>query len=84
MWANPLLVKMQTDYQLAADMLQKVRKDIKVFTYNGHITDLANGNICVALGYGSDFNIAAFQAKEAKKWYQNSCAFTAKRHAIWF
>lgn len=54
------------DYKLAADMLQKVRKDIKLFTYNGHITDLANGNICVALGYGSDFNNAAFQAKEAK------------------
>jgi putrescine transport system substrate-binding protein len=56
----------EADYKLASDMLQKVRKDIKIFTFNGHITDLANGNICVALGYGSDFNIAAFQAKEAK------------------
>ena len=29
------------DYKLAADMLQKVRKDIKLFTNNGHIADLA-------------------------------------------
>lgn len=63
---KPAYSQNAADYQLAAHMLQKVRKDIKLFTYNGHITDLANGNICVALGYGSDFNNAAFQAKEAK------------------
>lgn len=54
------------DYKVASEMLQKVRKDIKLFTYNGHITDLAVGNICVALGYGSDFNNASSQAKAAK------------------
>jgi putrescine transport system substrate-binding protein len=63
---KPAFSNNTADYQLAADMLQKVRKDIKIFTYNGHITDLANGNICLALGYGSDFNNAALQAKEAK------------------
>jgi putrescine transport system substrate-binding protein len=63
---KPAFSSQEADYKLAADMLQKVRKDIKIFTYNGHITDLATGNICVALGYGSDFNNAAFQAKEAK------------------
>jgi len=63
---KPAFSNQEADYKIAADMLQKVRKDIKIFTYNGHITDLATGNICVALGYGSDFNNAAFQAKEAK------------------
>ena len=63
---KPAFSSNATDYKLAADMLQKVRKDIKLFTYNGHISDLAVGNICVALGYGSDFNNAAFQAKQAK------------------
>jgi putrescine transport system substrate-binding protein len=63
---KPAFSNNATDYQVAADMLQKVRKDIKVFTNNGHIADLANGNICVALGYGSDFNNAAMKAKDAK------------------
>ncbi|MGZ8271175.1 MAG: extracellular solute-binding protein [Methylophilus sp.] len=63
---KPAYSQNAADYKLAADMLQKVRKDIKLFTYNGHITDLANGNICLAIGYGSDFNNAALQAKEAK------------------
>ena len=63
---KPAFSSNMADYKVAADMLQKVRKDIKLFTNNGHIADLAVGNICVALGYGSDFNNAAFQAKQAK------------------
>jgi putrescine transport system substrate-binding protein len=53
------------DYKLASTMLQKVRQDIKLFSYNDYISDLATGNLCVALGYGSDFNNATLQAKEA-------------------
>jgi len=51
------------DYTAAAAMLQKVRNDIGLFSYNGYISDLATGNICVALGYGGDFNNAAQRAK---------------------
>jgi putrescine transport system substrate-binding protein len=53
------------DYTAAAAMLQKVRNDIGLFSYNGYISDLAGGNICVALGYGGDFNNAAQRAKAA-------------------
>jgi putrescine transport system substrate-binding protein len=53
------------DYNEAAAMLQKVRGDIGLFSYNGYITDLASGQICVALGYGGDFNNAAQRAKAA-------------------
>jgi putrescine transport system substrate-binding protein len=53
------------DYQDAAAMLQKVRPDIALFSYNGYIGDLASGQICVALGYGGDFNNAAKRAKAA-------------------
>jgi len=55
------------DYKDAMSMLQKVRPDIKQFSYNGYIADLAVGNICVALGYGGDFNNAARQAKAVGK-----------------
>jgi len=55
------------DYKDAMNMLQKVRPDIKQFSYNGYISDLAVGNVCVALGYGGDFNNAARQAKAAGK-----------------
>ncbi|MDT8992324.1 extracellular solute-binding protein [Curvibacter sp. APW13] len=56
-----------TDYQDAFAMLQKVRGDIALFSYNGYIADLAAGNLCVALGYGGDFNNANAKAKAAGK-----------------
>jgi putrescine transport system substrate-binding protein len=52
-----------SDYTDAFNMLQQVRPDIALFSYNGYISDLASGNICVALGYGGDFNNASRQAK---------------------
>ena len=53
------------DYNAAAAMLAQVRKDVGLFSYNGYIDDLAKGQICVALGYGGDFNNAARRAKQA-------------------
>lgn len=53
------------DYNDALTMLQKVRRDIALFSYNGYISDLASGQICVALGYGGDFHNAAQRAKTA-------------------
>ncbi|MFZ2989772.1 extracellular solute-binding protein [Ideonella sp.] len=53
------------DYQAAANLLQQVRGDVAVFSFNGYIQDLASGQLCVALGYGGDFNNAARQARQA-------------------
>jgi putrescine transport system substrate-binding protein len=54
------------DYKLATDMLIKVRPDIKRFTSGGQIDDLASGNICVALGWAGDFNLARARSIENK------------------
>lgn len=62
---RPAFSNTPADYNDAFDALQKVRPDIGLFSYNGYISDLAAGNICVALGYGGDFNNAARQAKAA-------------------
>ena len=51
------------DYAEAAAMLQKVRGDIGSFSANDYIVELASGRICVALGYGGDFNNAMQRAK---------------------
>lgn len=64
---KPAFSSKPEDYKAAASMLQNVRKDIKLFSYNGYINDLSSGNLCVALGYGSDFNNASLQAKTAGK-----------------
>ena len=56
----------EDDYKLAFDMLMKVRPDIKKFNAGGQIDDFANGNICAAIGWAGDFNLARKRSKENK------------------
>lgn len=53
------------DIKAAIDMMKKVRGDVKRFSSSGYIDDMATGNLCVAIGYGGDLNIAKTRAKEA-------------------
>jgi putrescine transport system substrate-binding protein len=53
------------DYKLAADMLAKVRKDVRLFS-STMIDDISSGKACVAIGWSGDINIAATRAKENK------------------
>jgi putrescine transport system substrate-binding protein len=53
------------DYKLAADMLAKVRKDVRLFS-STMIDDIAGGKACVAIGWSGDINQAANRAKENK------------------
>jgi putrescine transport system substrate-binding protein len=65
MGKNPQSDKSE-DLKAAAEMIMKVRPDIRRFSSSGYIDDMARGDLCVVLGYGGDLNIAARRAKEAK------------------
>ncbi|ULJ62867.1 polyamine ABC transporter substrate-binding protein [Wielerella bovis] len=53
------------DFEAAAEAMKKVAHDVKRFTSSGYINDLAQGNLCVSIGYGGDLNIAKRRAQEA-------------------
>lgn len=54
------------DYSGAAsDLLMKLRPGIRYFHSSQYINDLANGDICVAVGWGGDIWQAASRAQEA-------------------
>ncbi len=55
------------DLQAAADLLKKVRGDVKRFSSSGYIDDMARGDLCVVTGYNGDLHIAQKRALEAKK-----------------
>ncbi len=57
------------DYEEAAKVLKAIRPDIKVFSSSGYIDDMANGGLCMALGYSGDFNIAGKRARDSKASY---------------
>jgi putrescine transport system substrate-binding protein len=60
-WSNTA-----ADYNAARDVLMKVRPHITRINSPGPINDLANGKICVSLGYSGDFLIANQRAAENK------------------
>src|ERR1700761_8873472 len=54
------------DYAAAADLMLKVRPYVKKFHSSEYIDALANGDICVAIGYSGDVLQAKSRAAEAK------------------
>ncbi len=55
-----------SDYALASKMLAQIRPYVRVFSSSSYINDLANGSLCVVMGYSGDINIARGRAIEAK------------------
>ncbi|WP_119293415.1 polyamine ABC transporter substrate-binding protein [Azohydromonas sediminis] len=55
------------DYDAARDVLMKARPYVTRIFSPGPINDMAQGQICVSLGYSGDFNIANARAAEAKQ-----------------
>ena len=55
------------DYQKAEEKLLAVRPHVRYFHSSKYISDLANGNICVAAGFSGDVFQAAARAEEAGK-----------------
>ncbi|AZP14666.1 polyamine ABC transporter substrate-binding protein [Undibacterium parvum] len=58
--------KSSADYQEAGRLLQKIRPYVTLFSSSGYINDMANGSVCVALGWSGDINIARQRAIDAK------------------
>jgi putrescine transport system substrate-binding protein len=63
---KPAYSKNAADYAEAGKMLQAIRPSVTLFSSSGYINDMANGAVCVALGWSGDINIARQRAIDAK------------------
>jgi putrescine transport system substrate-binding protein len=54
------------DYAGVGPLLASIRPYVTLFSSVGYINDLANGSICIALGYSGDINIAKRRAIQGK------------------
>ncbi len=50
------------DYTAAADMLKKVRSDVRKFGDSSVVNEIADGNLCVFLAWSGDVNMASARA----------------------
>ena len=63
---KPSFSKNPSDYAAAANLLKSVRPHVTLFSSSGYINDMANGSICLALGWSGDINIARQRAIDGK------------------
>ncbi|HSI58410.1 MAG TPA: polyamine ABC transporter substrate-binding protein [Ideonella sp.] len=55
------------DYRAAGDMLKKIRPYVTRFSSSGYIDEMAQGSLCLVMGYSGDINIARARALAAGK-----------------
>lgn len=72
------------DYEKAAEVLLKVRPYITYFHSSRYISDLANGDICVAFGFSGDVFQAAARADEAENGNQIGYSIPKEGANLWF
>ena len=80
---KPPFSKTTGDYAAAARVLKAVRPHVTLFSSSGYINDMANGSICLALGWSGDINIARQRAIDGKTG-QNIQALVPKNGGILF
>lgn len=80
---KPPYSKDPNNYAGTAELLAAIRPYVTLFSSSGYINDLANGSICVALGYSGDINIAKRRAIEGKTGQNIECLIP-KRGGIIF
>jgi putrescine transport system substrate-binding protein len=72
------------DYQAATDMMSKVRPTVRKFHSSEYINALANGDICVAIGYSGDVFQAKTRAAEAKNGVKIAYIIPKEGSQVWF
>ncbi|WP_213878392.1 polyamine ABC transporter substrate-binding protein [Pseudomonas sp. dw_358] len=72
------------DYKKAEAKLLTVRPYVTYFNSSKYITDLANGDICIAAGFSGDVFQARARAKEAGKGVNIAYAIPKEGGNLWF
>ncbi|TKC87933.1 extracellular solute-binding protein [Trinickia terrae] len=72
------------DYRAAYALLKSVRSYIGQFNSGSYIGDLANGDICIALGWSGDVNTSRVTALDAKRAYEIRYVIPKEGSVVWF
>jgi putrescine transport system substrate-binding protein len=72
------------DYQTATDLMVKARPFVRKFHSSEYIEGLANGDICVAVGYSGDVLQAKTRAEEAKNGVKVDYVIPKEGSQVWF
>jgi putrescine transport system substrate-binding protein len=72
------------DYQAATDMMIRARPHVRKFHSSEYVEALANGDICVAIGYSGDVLQAQARAEEAGNGVKVEYVIPKEGSQVWF
>ena len=72
------------DLAAAEALLMSVRPYVKYFHSSQYINDLANGDICLAIGWSGDVLQAAYRAEEAANGQEITYVIPEEGTVVWF
>ncbi|MDZ4336531.1 MAG: polyamine ABC transporter substrate-binding protein [Pseudomonas sp.] len=72
------------DYQKAEALLLEMRKNVRYFHSSKYVGDLANGDICMAVGFSGDIMQAGNRAAEANNGISINYVIPKEGTPIWF
>lgn len=72
------------DLAAAEELIASVRPYVRYFHSSQYITDLANGDICLAMGYSGDVFIAADRAAQAGQGNTVTYLIPSQGASLWF
>jgi putrescine transport system substrate-binding protein len=76
--------KVEADLNKAGELLRRIRPHIQKFHSSEYINALANGDICLAVGYSGDVLQARKRAEEAKNKVEIAYAIPKEGALMWF
>ena len=74
----------KADFEAAAALLESVRPYIRYFNSSQYINDLANGDICVSVGWSGDVFQALYRAEEAENGVEIGYVIPDEGALQWF
>lgn len=72
------------DLKKAEELLMSVRDSVRYFHSSRYISELANGDICVAVGFSGDVFQAAYRAEEAENGVNIAYTIPKEGTQLWF
>ncbi|MGV8938471.1 MAG: polyamine ABC transporter substrate-binding protein [Allorhizobium sp.] len=76
--------KETADLEAGGDVYSKVRPSVKTFNSSSYIDDLANGDICITIGWSGDILQAKARAEEAKNGVEIKYVIPKEGTYMWF
>lgn len=74
----------EEDLEAATALLETLRPHIRYFHSSQYINDLANGEICLAIGWSGDVYQAAYRAEEAENGHTITYTIPSEGTILWF